>query len=311
MPIQRGKRTIPETASHRYHAQAYVLSAELLQPVPADIKEQALVQLPEDGSYTYLPASPFQLYGVLSYRSGHTQVAGHPSSTRNGFVTLATSVLEDLNVLDVVTADRVVGQISTEHLIDEQVPSVTFLGTRFVNLRIGGQKVEVDQDLDILGPKPPKDRSYFDDSGVLSRISQQYAKIRNTKNLPDWADERFRWNTGEVQRQGEATFSIVNKVSGTPGTSFGHVIDLPDFGKIFLGELRIQRKMGSDSGPDIYTLGLTMIRLELGSLAHGTANLVHVDSNGGGSGGGQWRGAGPTRQRRGRAVMAQIAFNIV
>ena len=52
------------------------------------------------------------------------------------------------------------------------MPSVTFLGTRFDNLRIAGHKVEVERNLDILGPKPARDKSYFDDPGVLGRVGQ-------------------------------------------------------------------------------------------------------------------------------------------
>src|SRR5271154_6572103 len=196
---------------HEYYAAADVLSADFEEPLREEIKPRAHVKLPKDGHYQFKQAEPFRLDGLISYRSGYTQVAGHRSTKHaHGFTTLATSVVEDLNVLDVVTADRVVGQVSTEHPIEGEVPSVTFLGTRFVNLRIGGHKVEVDQDIHILGPKPAKDKSYFEDSGVLSRMSQQYTNIRKTKNLPDWADKEFRWDKGAVQREGKAACSLVN-----------------------------------------------------------------------------------------------------
>ena len=71
----------------------------------------------------------------------------------HGFSTITTAVVEDLNVLDVVTADRVVAQISTEHPLVGYVPHITFLGTRFENLRIAGHKVELDLDPDFLGQR--------------------------------------------------------------------------------------------------------------------------------------------------------------
>src|ERR1035438_1157151 len=164
---------------HNYYAEANVLSADLKQPLEERIRPQASVELPRDGHYQYRQADPFHFEGILSYKGGYTQVAGHPSSKTAGFVTLTTSVVEDLNVLDVVTADRVVAQISTVHPVHGkgQVPSVTFLGTRFDNLRIDGHRVEVERDLEILGPRHEDDRSYFDDAGVLDRISQQYREI--------------------------------------------------------------------------------------------------------------------------------------
>jgi hypothetical protein len=285
--------------THTYYANADVISAKLEQPIERDIERQAVVELPTNGGYKYKPAEPLRVEGIISYRSGYTQVAGHPSSKLRGFTTLATSVVEDLNVLDVVTADRVVGQISTTHPVfgdgegEGQVPSVTFLGTRFDNLRIGGHRVEVERSLDILGPKPEGDRSYFEDGGVFSRIAHQYANIKRVSDLPDWAGEEFNWDETEVQRQNRMKCSLVTGVSGAPGISFGHVIDVPHFGRIFLGELKVERERANGTSkadvpqPEKYKFHLNMIRLELGCLAKGTAKIVALDTNGsGGKGGG-------------------------
>src|SRR3984957_2161220 len=174
---------------HDYYAEANVLSADLDLPLRDEIKPRAYVKLPKDGHYQFKHAEPFRFEGILSYQSGYTQVAGHPSSKTAGSTTLATSVLEGLNVLDVVTADRVVAQISTVHPAygTGQVPSVTFLGTRFDNLRIGGHKIKVTRKLEILGPKPANDESYFDNRDVLDRISTQYDKIATAEGHPELA----------------------------------------------------------------------------------------------------------------------------
>jgi hypothetical protein len=283
---------------HNYHADAYLLKAGLEHPIERNVEHESYVEINEQSNgqslYTYQQARRFNLEGIISYESGYTQVAGHKSpKAGHGFTTLATSVVEGLNVLDVITADRVVGQISTEHpVIDEgQVPTVTFLGTRFDNLRIAGHKVEVERQLDILGPKPARDKSYFDDSGVLNRISRQFTKINGAKVLPAWASQQFRWNKSAVQKQGMMEASLVSSISGAPGISFGHVIDLPNFGKIFLGELKVDREPvppdADGPNPDKYTFHLTMIRLELGCLAQGTSSVVALDTNGtGGKGSG-------------------------
>lgn len=274
-----------EPAPHKYHADAYVLDAQLQQPVTSDIDKTGFVKLPEDGTYSYVPVVPFNLKGVLSYENGYTQVAGHRSLKHHGFVTLATSVLERINVLDVVTADRVVAQISTEHPEDGQVPSVTFLGTRFVNLHIGGHKVEVEPNLHILGPKPKKDKSYFETAEVLDRMSQQYSNIRKTKNLPDWAAEKYRWDKA-APRKGQVSCSVINKITGAPGIAFGHVIDLPHFGKIFLGELTVTREPApTPDQNETYHFSLKMIRLEMGCIGTGNATVVALDANGTGTGG--------------------------
>jgi hypothetical protein len=279
---------------HNYYAEANVLSADLKQPLEERIRPQASVELPRDGHYQYRQADPFHFEGILSYKGGYTQVAGHPSSKTAGFVTLTTSVVEDLNVLDVVTADRVVAQISTVHPVHGkgQVPSVTFLGTRFDNLRIDGHRVEVERDLEILGPRHEDDRSYFDDAGVLDRISQQYREI-SKDGLPDWTREEYPKNRAVVQDIGQGRrqmqCSVVNSLKGSPGLPFGHVIDLPHFGKIYLGELEVVRTPGDPSKKvyDTYKFHLTMIRMKMGCLADGTIGMGTADSNGqGGKGGG-------------------------
>jgi hypothetical protein len=283
-------------AVHEYYAEADVLSADIQQPVQDVIKPRAYVELSkkghceDKGHYHYKKADPLHLDGILSYEGGYTQVAGHPSSKIAGFSTLATSVIEGLNVLDVVTADRVVAQISTVHPAygTGQVPSVTFLGTRFDNLRIAGHKVEVDRCLDILGPKPADDESYFENGNVLDRLSQQYDRIATAAELPDWASEEYPRGQPVLNGNGTLKCSLVNRVAGAPGLSFGHVIDLPHFGKIFLGELRVVRELGDPNKGiyDKYRFHLTMIRVKMGCIGEGTTNITTAETNGQGKGGG-------------------------
>jgi len=277
-----------EPFHHRYYATAGILSATIEQPLQSEVKDRVL-RLPYDGEYQFRLAEPFRLEGIISYESGYAQVAGFAS--RGGFTTLATSVVEGLNILDVVTADRVVGQISTKHprYDDGQVPSVTFLGTRFDNLRINGHKIEVTRCLDILGPKPAGDKSYFEDEVVLGKISEQ------NQGLPAWAREH--WTKSAIQditqpAENTAHCSLVSKVEGAPGITFGHVIDLPHFGKIFLAELTVHRKKEKlDASKselpdhDTYSFHLTMIRAKMGSIAKGDIDVSPLDTNGGGKGG--------------------------
>ena len=272
---------------HHFCAAANVLYADLKQPLREKIRPQASVELSGDGHYQFRQADPFHFEGIISYKGGYTQVAGHPSLKTAGFATLSTSVIEGLNVLDVVTADRVVAQISTVHPVygEGQVPSVTFLGTRFDNLRIDGHKVEVERNLEILGSKPVNDESYFNNREVLDRISQQYDSIATSPNLPEWVAQEYPKNRPALLGQTELRCSLVNSVKKSPGFTFGHVIDLPHFGKIFLGELKIVRTAGDATKGkcDTYRFQLTMIKLQMGCVGDGTVGAGSADSNGGGS----------------------------
>lgn len=288
--------TRPE-AVHTYYAKANVLHADITEPIQEVVNPQAPVSLPKGGGYQFRKADPFRLEGIISYESGYTQVAGHPSTKLDGFTTLATSVLEGLNILDVVTADRVVAQLSTVHPVygSGQVPQVTFLGTRFENLRIAGHKVDVDHDLNFLGT-PEGDESYFDNRDVLGRISKQYERIATAMHLPDWARKEYPSGRPVVSDNGSKTLecSLVNAVEGGPGTQFGHIIDLPHFGRIFLGELKIERETGNPAKGiyDAYKFKLTMVRVKMGCISTGNSSGSTATSNGQGSGGGGVHGGG-------------------
>ncbi len=290
-------------AGHVYNADAFAFSASLQQPIQKVIDKQAYVDLLPTGGYRYLPAEPYHIDGIVSHGGGYAQVAGHANSN-GGAITLATAVVEDLNILDVLTVDRVVAQITTEHAPNNLVPSVSFLGTRFENLRIAGQQIEIEPYHDILGAKPDNDESYLDNGGVLSRIAQQYSKIRSMVGLPKWASDQFNWDPAVTDRQ-QIKCSLVKSVSGVPGKSFGHVIELPFFGKIFLAELTVTRKVkaatakadpagprletsgadASNPGPTGYQLTLTMVNAQLNGSTNGTVTGAEADPNGQGSGG--------------------------
>ncbi|MGO8793773.1 MAG: hypothetical protein ACLQLC_03035 [Candidatus Sulfotelmatobacter sp.] len=279
---------------HTYHGEADLLEMEIKEPFHEKVKPQAKVELYGGGErshYHFKHAGPFRVEGIASYESGYTQVAGARSLKHEGrYSTLVTSALEGLNILDVLTADRVVAQISTAHPLDGAVPEVSFLGTRFENLRIAGHKVELDANLEILGPRPVKDQSYFDNQNVMDRMAQQYQKLSTDENLPDWASERYPrdqqvWRSAETDSRADiAKCSLVNRVHCSE-KSFGHVVDVPHFGKFFLGELTVKRVPGRKPDEfDAYTFCLTMVRMELGCTVAGGGGAGTATSNGQGSG---------------------------
>jgi len=282
---------------HTYHGEADLLEMEIKEPFHEKIRPQAQVELYGSGErshYHFKHAGPFRAEGIVSYQSGYTQVAGARSLKHEGrYSTLVTSVLEGFNILDILTADRVVAQISTAHPLNGAVPEVSFLGTRFENLRIAGHKVELDTNLDILGPRPIEDESYFDNQNVMDRMAQQYEKLSTHENLPEWARERYpRESEGWKPKNGHpgvdiAQCSLVNRVNSSQ-KSFGHVIDVPHFGKFFLGELKVTREPAQNPKEyDTYRFRLTMIRAELGCTVTGPVTGPTADSNGkGGKGGG-------------------------
>jgi hypothetical protein len=250
------------------------------------------VKLPERGGYLTQRAENYRLEGVLSFRSAYAQVAGNRSTKADeGYTTLTTTVVEGLNVLDVVTADRVVGQTITEHPLQGNgyVPSISFLGTRFENLRIAGHPVRLDLDLDLFGSKPASDAGYTKDPGFIARVSGQHKRVRQHGDLPSEILERYNQlpaisGSGEKKRE-TVECSLVNQADGSyPGVCFGHVIKIPRFGAISLGRLTlIHEDFDAETGvPKKTTFRLTMIDLKLGCVADGNVPIGGGASNGGG-----------------------------
>jgi hypothetical protein len=260
---------MPVKRVHHYHAEATALHARLHHPLKQRITPQGFVKLTDDGGYRSRHAKNYRARGVISFKSSYTHVAGHKSlKDRHGWVTLVTSAIEGLNVLEVVTADRVVGQIATEHPLGGHIPSVTFLGTRFENLRIAGEPVDLELDLNICGAPPAGDQPYLTDPDFLERVGF-------TKTFPELPDEWEKYIRNRFRGKKPAAAvecSLVRKLKAGSWKTTGNQIEVPDFGKVHLGELRV----------DCNTFYLNMIRLEMGCIAGGSmsmaSNLVNGDT---------------------------------
>lgn len=271
--------------THDYHAEATIVSGNLELPLAQAIQPQAYLALPQAGGYNSQYVDTYGLQGVLSYTSAYTQVAGNlDTKPEHGWTTLTTFVVEGLNVFEVVTADRVVGQIITEHPLEGYVPNISFLGTRFDNLRIAGNPVEIEMNLGVLGDKPAGDRGYTADAGVKERIESQRKYMLGHAHLPASLRERYNRLSSNLRGAETIECSLVNQVKGNfPGLSFGHIIDIPYFGKVVLGQVTVTSAeiLPGTQTPQKTTVELTMIGFELGCPIAGRVTLAAGSTNGG------------------------------
>ena len=274
----------PVKRYHDYHAEAEALSGDLTLPLIQEVKPPTFVKLNERGGYLSQHVENYRLGGVVSFRSAYTQVGGNPDpKPGHGWNTLTTSVIEGLNVLDIVTADRIVCQISTDHPPIGYVPTVTFLGTRFENLRIAGHQLKLDLDLDMLGSKPKKDAGYLSDREFQERVTAQRKRLKGQKNLPADIANYYGQASSSAGKPGPIKCSLVNQVEGGyPGRSFGHAIDVPNFGKIYLATLCVkQSDYDTPTGaPRATTISLTMIEMVMGCVAAGKMVAAGGKTNG-------------------------------
>jgi hypothetical protein len=271
--------------THHYHAEATVLAGHLRLPLEHHIKPQVHSHLPKEGGYFSHRAEHFMLESVISFRSAYTHVAGNFNpKPGGGWTTLVTTVIEGLNVMEVVTADRIVGQIITEHPVKGYVPTISFLGTRFENLCIAGFPVEVDFNMNFLGPKPANDGAYTHDPGLIGRISSQLGRIGEHQDLPAELHERYNRLSSSLGAQPEEVeCSLVNRASGAyPGHSSGNVITVPDFGTMLLGKVILKHedfKAGTEV-PKKTTVELTMIDFHFGCPIVGNGGTGIGSANG-------------------------------
>jgi len=279
---------MPETYPF-YHAEASALEGRLNRPVTEIIYPQAPLSLPREGGYRSARVDKFRVQEVLSFSCAYTQVAGTPSlKADHGQTTLATAVLENFNVLDVVTADRIVAQIGTDYRKQSYIPSVTFLGTRFENLRIAGHPVHLELDINVLGENARNAR-WTESRGLRDRIAGQRQTIESQNGvLPEYLESYNRLPSKEGTL-GSLGCSLVSHTEGSfPGHCFGHVIDVPHFGRIYLAVLRIRESdLDQESRLPLQTeISLTMIRIQMGCYGDGSVSGGNTIVNGGTKGGG-------------------------
>lgn len=232
-----------------YNADAAVLEVNLTQPLQEDL-EQGLITLAPDGTYQTVSVEPYQLGNIISHQGGYSQVGGFQSSDGN-FVTLATAVIEGLNILETLTADRVVAQITTIMTPGNPVQSVSFTGSIIDNLQISNQSIAVSVNPNALGPQPANGGSYFDAPNVPSGMS-----------VTD------------------------NELSGSilMATSLQQIV-ASSFGTVSLGKLKVTRKVSPGQSGYAYDYSVEMIRVDLsGGGAEGCIVVAASDPNGTGRG---------------------------
>lgn len=270
-----------------YHASAHALSGELTRPAQRLIEVQAAMSLPSTGGAGSSSVENFRVDEVVSFRRGYSQVSGSAKRETNRIThtTHATAAVEGLNILDVVTADRIVARLSSS--FEEPPPKppkptegkVLLVGSKFENLRIAGYPVDVELDHEL-----------FLQLGTFSEVRDKWkVKGSELREMSGETHKAFGLDDkvlpNELAPEGGMFGSIVKEVHfKDPG--FGkrksefkhpgverlgpHAYYVVDFGTIFLGEVLCQHGRKT----------LTMLRVELGSPNGGSFTGPEASSNG-------------------------------
>ena len=228
-----------------FNGHGHALSGEFRHPLLALIPAQASASLSSIGGVALAKAENFHYQDFVCFKSAHTHISGKRRRDKTGetFVTHASTVVKGLNILGIVTADRIVSRLTSIHKPDEPEGHIIAEDSRFEGLKIAGEEVKVTLRHDLL----VKCKT-FDD---LAKSGKMVAH--------------------DGKRQ-VAICSLVEKIeTKLKGVDpKDHVIEVKNFGKIFLAEIF--------SYPGTRTL--TMLRLELGSPHVADLTAAQVGGNG-------------------------------
>lgn len=271
-----------EQKIYALRADANALGGYLDKPVEKAIPTLAPVSLPAVGGVATARSEAFTLDEIVSCSRAYTRVSGREQTTKGKSSILVTAVVEDLNILEVVRAERVVAQITIELSAEGRRLGFSLAGSGFEGLRVAGQKC-----CPTLNSILKQPGSYQDGGdGLLTREDVQRAGhtqgetlLSGFKNHSEaayqWALSRHRWMTSEPKSAGcgYAQASLVDGLEvARAGPCCGHIVDIPHFGRIFFGELLVSRD----------TVQLVGIRAELGCATGG--RITAACGGGGGTG---------------------------
>ena len=259
---------------HHYHADGSALGGIIKLPKSAFVPSQAEVSLAPAGGSTSDKAGLLTFDDIVSCSGTETQATGSENTATGSWATQVTTTVHDLDIRGVLTAKRVVAQISVEHPRDGYTPKVTFIGSQFEDLRIEKVPIKVVINDKILTPAadyPPvpwtRNREFHD------TIRDQRRRVSESGKTPDWASHLFTNNDplDGFDEKGYFQCSLVDSIEGKiPGESCGNLVRIPDVGTFILGELAV------DHG----SFRLVMVRAELGSPVTGSITAAASRTNG-------------------------------
>ena len=244
-----------------YHASAHAFSGRFTRPFDEHIDVQAASSLPLIGGHGSARVDNFKFHEFISFTAGYTHVSGGLQTEDGSNNTLVTSVLEGLNMMDVLTADRLVCRLYTKHAKGAAEGHVTMHGSKFENLKICGQAVTMNLDF-----------ALFESVPNFQKAQEEYLKKQDF-----WKIAKDPLQSGkELPPQKDTGAFLCSLVKGnvqidSPGVQVsGHSIYVPGFGRVYFAEVFMSHA----------TRTLTMLRFELGSTTGGGGSGGSGTTNG-------------------------------
>ena len=244
-----------------YHASAYGLAGEIERPVKQSVAAQAACTLASGGGRGMHRLGKFCISPFICFDSAYTEVGGSFDGCHNIHTTYAHSVIEGLNIAEVVTADRVVSRMvvySPAHGDEHGEHRYDFTGSRFENLRIAGHPVEVEltaRKFNAEGTYSEFEKAYHGENGAellpwgkhepdkLAELEENYHALKGMGQRAKWWKE----NAQNRPKGGLYWSSIVEhsklkeQVDDTGLHPVGGMILIPKFGVVRLAQMMVHK----------------------------------------------------------------------
>lgn len=268
-------------ADFKYHAEAKGLKVQIHSPKAVDLPVVAAIELKPEGGLHTAREETFRFDSMVSARSVQSVVSGAGNEDGESIDELASVVVEDLNVLGVLTADRIVARIAAVHRKNGP-PSITPLGSHFENLRIAGKRIDLDLAIDTFTRFDTAEKLHTAYQTNDDGFREEFAALSLLGKIKTIPERLHRYFPSGAKEPAEALpaendvirVGLVRRIEGVPAgaESHGHVIHVPGFGVIRLAEISVERRARE----------LKMVQIDLGSTPKGCVVAGHVRGNGSG-----------------------------
>lgn len=274
-----------------FRGSTMAVGGRITGPICETIEPQGACVLPPGGGYASASVENFNFRNIVRFERVTSTLSGQKVRHDGGLAgeTLVTTAIEGLNILDVVTADRVVARITSRHKENERESEILPFGSQFENLRIGGIPIELESYPELLrggrykeitGSSRSDSFPFIDANGNPIKTEEPQTKPGTTRpqTKRNITGSRTEEDLKESRFPSDRTllaplFRLDKKKGMIPVGSEAkgqHGIRVPGFGVVYLGEYLITR----DSRQ------LTMLRIELGCPISGSIVCANAIGNG-------------------------------
>jgi len=284
-----------------YHANALAFGGVIRNPCCDVLPSTASVVLSPSGGEGSETIRNFNYKGIISFDEASVYVGG--SQRGNYRNTISTVSIRNLNILNMVHVELLVGRVTSEHHFDpdkpeSDEPQFTFEGSLLENIRVGGKRVDVKLDHSVFSRYATHSafvNAFKGSAASEDKLLGSTAAASDGKLVDRYA-KRFCWPTDHCRdgapasRDGVIRCSLLDGIDDVPDTDEdlynedtrrvkdrvqpvrknGYIVRIADFGTVAIGEVVLKPHQRT----------VNMLRFVLGSPTDGEFTAGSGTTNG-------------------------------